>query len=273
MGLSAGAVQKRVERRTLHRVHRAVYAVGRPGLTQRGLWAAAVLAYAPGAVLSHRDAAALLGLRRNARTKVDVTVPRRARPQAGVEVHVSTTLAPEDVTSHQGIPCTSVARTLVDLGDVVNRRQVERAVEQAEILHAFDLGAVEDAIARAGRRRGPALLRCALDGLGEPALTDRALEERFLRICRKAGLPQPAVNEWIAMDGEEMKVDFLWRRERLIVETDGRETHGTKEAFERDRRRDQLLKLAGYEVVRFTWRQVAGEPEHVARVLGALLGR
>ena len=104
-------------------------------------------------------------------------------------------------------------------------------------------------------------------------LTASELEERFLQICRTVALPRPAVNEWIAIDGEEIKVDFLWREQRLIVETDGREAHATRDAFERDRRRDQLLKLAGWEVVRFTWRQVVREPESVARTVTGLLGR
>jgi very-short-patch-repair endonuclease len=234
---------------------------------------ATALAYAPDGALSHRDAAALLGLRRHARATVEVTVPRRARARAGVLVHMSETLGPDDVVVEEGIPCTSVARTLVDLGDVLDRRAVERAVEQAEILQRLDVRAVDEALARAGPRHGAAVLRVVLgQGLGE-TLTANELEERFLEICRSAALPQPAVNVWGADPTEETKVDFLWRHERLIAETDGRETHATRQAFERDRLRDQRLTLAGWRVVRFTHRQVTREPGRVARTVGALLAR
>jgi very-short-patch-repair endonuclease len=84
-------------------------------------------------------------------------------------------------------------------------------------------------------------------------------------------LPTPEVNPWGALHDEEMKVDFLWRAERLIVEADSRTFHTTRHAFERDRRRDQDLMLAGYQVVRFTWRQVTREPARVASTIRTLL--
>jgi uncharacterized protein DUF559 len=190
-----------------------------------------------------------------------------------MDVHVSATLRPVDVTVQEGIPCTSVARTLLDLGEVVDRRAVERAVEQTEVLRLFDLGEVEEALAHAGRRRGASVLRAVIRESTEPTLTDRELEERFLGLCRDAGLPQPAVNQWIVLDGGAVKADFLWRAERLVVETDSRTFHNTPGAFESDRRRDQRVTLAGYRVVRFTWRQVTREPAAVAQTVGALIGR
>jgi very-short-patch-repair endonuclease len=102
-------------------------------------------------------------------------------------------------------------------------------------------------------------------------LTDGELEERFLALCRKASLPSPAVNEWIRLDdGIAYKADFLWRARRLIVETDGWGSHGTRRAFENDRRRDRRLRLAGWDVVRFTWRDVEREPEEVIDALADL---
>jgi predicted transcriptional regulator of viral defense system len=273
LGLSGSAVWERAAGGRLRRVHRQVYAVGRGGLTEPGRWMAAVLAYGPDGVLSHRDAAALHGLRGDRRAGVDVTVPRRARGRLNVEVHVSRTLRPADVVVRERISCTSVARTLVDLGDVLSPRAVERAVEQAEILHSFDLKEVEKALARAGPRRGAGVLRAVLRELGGPTATKRELEERFLAVCRGASLPQPAVNDWLDLGGTELQVDFLWRAQRLIVETDGRATHATRQAFERDRRRDQQLTLAGYTVVRFTHRQLADESDRVAHTIAALLAR
>jgi very-short-patch-repair endonuclease len=272
LGLGARGARHREASGRLHRIHRRVYAVGRPDLTDRGRWMAAVLAYGNEAALSHRAAAAHRGLRPSASPKIDVTVPRRSvRSRPGIHVHASETLRREDVTAFEGIPCTTVARTLLDLADVLNPRGVERAVEQAEVLRLFDLQAVEDVLARATGRRGAGVLRAAIGNASDNGVTASELEEAFLELCRGASLPQPAVNAWLTLDDRAIKADFLWRTEHLIVETDGRASHGTPQAFERDRRRDQLLTLAGFKILRFTWRQVRTEPDAVAGTIGALL--
>ena len=274
-GLGRAAVSRRAAGGRLHRVHRGVYAVGRPRLTIHGHWMAAVLTYGPAAVLSHRSAAGLWGLRADHRARTDVTVPgAAARRRPGIDVHRSATLSERDITTVDGIPCTAVARTLIDLGDVAGRREVERAVDQAEVKRLFDLRATEDALERAGPRRGARVLRAVLADRQEPTLTQSRLEEGFLALCRTAALPSPAVNAWIAVeDGVAYKADFLWRAERLVVETDGRGFHSHRAAFEHDRLRDQRLTLAGYTVVRFTWRQVRHEPGRVAGALAGLLAR
>ncbi|MGH2822904.1 MAG: type IV toxin-antitoxin system AbiEi family antitoxin domain-containing protein [Thermoleophilaceae bacterium] len=252
LGLGKAAVSKRAQSGRLHRIHRGVYAVGRPRLTEHGRWMAAVLAYGSRAAASHRSAAGLIGIRADHRATTDVILPGpSARLRPGIEVHRSSTLKAADITTVDGIPCTTVARTLVDLGDAVDRRAVERAVDQAEVLRVFDLRAVEEVLARAGPRRGAAMLRAVLDELEEPTLTRSEFEERFLELCRRASLPSPAVNAWITLDdGIAYQADFLWRREKLIAETDGRDVHTTASAFEHDRLRDQRLTLAGYMVVR-----------------------
>ena len=272
LGLSRSAVAKRAREGRLTRIHRGVYAVGHGRLTLRGHWMAAVLAYGPQAVLSHRSAAALHGIRPDNRPKTDVTLPSRsARSRPRIDVHRSPTLEPPDLTTIDAIPCTSLARTLLDLAEVVNRRAVERAINQAEVLRIFDLRAVEEVLSRAAGRRGAGVLRSVLADYGGPTLTKKELEERFLALCRAAGLPQPEVNEWITLDdGIAYKIDFLWRRERLAVETDGWGSHGTRQAFENDRRRDRLLSLAGWTVVRFTWRDVEREPDDVTATLARL---
>jgi very-short-patch-repair endonuclease len=230
---------------------------------------AAVLAYGQDAVLSHRSGGALHGVRPDNRPKSDVTVPgRSARSRSRIDVHASTTLTAADVTTIDSIPCTSLARTLLDLAEVVNRRDLERAINQAEVLGTFDLRAVEEVLSRAAGRRGAGVLKSVLAEFGGPTLTDRELEERFLALCRAARLPQPEVNAWIALDdGIAYKIDFLWRRERLAVETDGWGSHGTRQAFETDRRRDRLLSLAGWTVVRFTWRDVERKTDEVTTTL------
>jgi very-short-patch-repair endonuclease/predicted transcriptional regulator of viral defense system len=275
VGLSKSAVSRRARAGRLHRIHRGVYAVGHPKLTGHGHWMAAVLACGPTAALSYRSAAGLGGIRRDNRRKSDVSLPSpSARAKHGIEVHRSVTLTEEDLTTVDGIPCTSIARTLVDLGDVVHRREVERAVEQADILQLFDLREVERAIERAGRRRGAGILLSVLEDLAGRTLTESDLEEAFLALCRNAGLPTPEVNTWMTLpDGTPAKIDFLWRRERLAVETDGRRFHRTRQSRERDARRDQLLRLMAFEPVRFTERQVAKEPAWVRACLSELIAR
>jgi predicted transcriptional regulator of viral defense system/very-short-patch-repair endonuclease len=272
--LSASGVRSRVARGNLHRIHRGVYAVGWPGLTGRGRQMAAVLAYVPGTVLSHRSGAGLWALRPDNRASVEISVPRlgiHSRP--GIDVHART-LDPEDVTIVDGIPVTTVARTLVDLGDVTSRRNVERAVEQAEILRLFDRRQIDDALHRAGQRRGASVLTSVLEELSGPTLTETDLEEAFLAIVREAGLPDPEVNAPMTLsDGTPVRIDFLWRTERLAVETDGHPFHRTRQSRERDTRRDQLLRLAGFEPVRYTDKQVALEPGWVSETLVALASR
>jgi uncharacterized protein DUF559 len=178
------------------------------------------------------------------------------------------------VTEVNGVPCTSVGRTLLDLAEVVGRRAVERALDQAEVLRILDARAVDDLLARSPGRRGTPVLAAVLaDHEGGRTLTRSELEERFLSICRGVSITQPEVNGWVEAPGGALEVDFVWRAQGLIVETDGHRTHGSRSAFERDRRRDQRLALAGWRVVRFTWRQTANDPDGVAGVVRSLLDR
>jgi hypothetical protein len=237
---------------------------------------AAVLACGPGAALSHRSGADHLDLRRTQRAAVDVTtLTQRGRKRPGIDAHRAKGLAAADVTVVRGIPCTTVPRTLLDLAEVLDRRGLERAIERAEQLRLFDLTAVEEALERAEGRPGASKLQDLLGcDLRRPKLTKRELEERFLRLCNEAELPQPQVNVWIPFaEGDGVEADFLWREQRLAVETDGWETHGTRQAFERDRLRDQRLAVAGWRVIRFTWRQIAEEPARVATTVTKLMPR
>jgi very-short-patch-repair endonuclease len=275
LGMTQGRVAKRVESGRWRRVHPGVVAVSHAPLTRAVWYLAAVLACGPDAALSHRECAAHRGLRQSNRSRVDVTAPgRRGRGRRGIEVHSAATLRPCDVEKVDGIPCTTVARTLLDLADVVSARQLERACEQADRLQVFDLRAINEQLARANGRRGAATLRAILaEQLRTPTMTRNKLEEFFLRLCREAGLPQPRVNQWIAVEPIGYEADFLWREQRLIVEVDGRDEHTTRRAFEHDRLRDQRLTLAGHRVVRFTWRQVTEQPEATIATVRRLLAQ
>jgi predicted transcriptional regulator of viral defense system len=274
-GLSARAVRDRVAAGRLHRVHAGVFAVGHAPLTRQGHYMAAVLACGEDAGLACREAAALRHLRAGNRATVDVISPRRAgRGLRGIDAHTSSTLLPRDIEKVDGIPCTSVARTLLDLAAVLPRRAVERAFDQAEVLRVLDARAIEDVLRRTHGHRGNATLRSILrDHAPASTLTRNELEEAFLAICDAAGLPRPAVNARIALEPGGYEADFLWRAEGLIAEADGRAAHATGRSFEHDRRRDQRLMLAGYRVVRFARSQIVEDPGSVRDTLQGLLRR
>jgi predicted transcriptional regulator of viral defense system len=275
LGVSASAARKRAAKGRLHRIHRGVYALAPIRLLDRhGLWLAAVLACGCGAVLSHRSAAVLHELRSQGSTRIEVTVPGgSSRRHAGVLVHRSSTLTAADATLVHGIPCTTVARTLLDIAGQLGRRALERACDQAEVLEVFDLKTITDQLERNPRHRGARTLRAVLEEhyIGQ-TLTWNEFEERFLALAREAGLPLPEVNVLLELnDGEPpIRVDFVWPARRLAVETDGRGSHLTHQAFERDRRRDQRLTMARWRPARFTRRQVKYSPAQVRATLGKL---
>lgn len=271
LGLSARAVRHRVASGRLHRLHRGVYSQGPP--TSHGRWLAAVVASGAGALLSHRSAAALWGLRAETRLRVDVTVMgTTGHRREGIDAHSGSRIAAPDIGCRDGIPCTSLACTLLDLAAVVDRASLIRAVDRAEELQVFDLESIEEALGRCRRRRGSVALRSALAEYQGPAVTRSVAEERFLALVQEARLPYPAVNEWIPLeDGSGYRPDFLWRDARLIVEVDGRAHHARRRAFRHDRQRDRRLALAGFETCRYAASEVFDSPEHVARELRRLL--
>ena len=250
-----------------------VYALGRPDLSTEGRWLAAVMSCGPDAVLSHRSAAALHELLPTAQARIDITVPRRSGlSRRQVRIHRSLGLAGSDRSVVRAIPCTAVPRTLLDLASVLHRRAFERACDQAEVLGVLDMNAVRDLLARSEGRPGVRRLRAVLEA-GEVGkdIPRSELEERFLRLCRRSDLRLPEVNVWMTVEGEEMELDFVWRKQRVVVEVDGFRTHRTRLACQRDRRRDQLLTLGRWQVVRFTWDEITKEPGHVTEVLRRLI--
>lgn len=240
-GLRKDAIHRRVTARRLHQLHRGVFAVGHRALSPQGRWMAAALALGDGAAVSHRSAAELWGLLPPARGPVHVSVSgrggRRRRP--GVRVHRPQSLSPGMLTRRSGIPVTTPARTIADLRRSVDPSVLRQAIRQAEVL-GLTLPAHEGA-----------------DG------TRSELERRFLRLCHRHRLPQPEVNASVA----GLTVDFLWKQQRLVVETDGYRFHRGRAAFEEDRARDLRLRSHGYEVIRLSHRQVVDES---GQILGLL---
>jgi hypothetical protein len=273
MGFSSHQIERMRAARRLHDIHRGVYALGHRVLSQRSRWMAAVLASGPAALLSHRCAAALTNIRRTSLTYAEVIVPQRRGTIEGVRVHVSARILEQDRDTIDGIPCTSLARTLLDLSAILPRREIERACDEAEVQELFDLKAIHDVLARSHGRRGTAMLRAVLDehAIGT-TLTRPGLEERTLTMLDGHGIKRPEVNvRLVCRPGVAPEVDFLWRRERLVLETDGNRFHRTPRQIERDRRKEADLVRAGYRVLRATSRQVEHEPATVALMVRAAL--
>ena len=264
--MTSRQIEVRLRTGRLHSVHRGVYAVGRPELTDRGRWLAGMLAAGSGAVLSHRSAAALWGVRPWHARVVELTCRSGSR-KPGLIVHRSI-LQPDETTHRYSVPVTRVARTLIDLAEAVPRADLERAVHQAYRLRVYDAVAVQRALERHRRRPGAGLLsRILADHPEGSGRTRSPLEVAMLRICRDHDLPAPLVN--VVVEGRER--DFYWPDHGLVVETDGAGSHLTPYSFEDDRERDTFLREAGYEVRRFTYRQITERPDWVAARLEAAL--
>jgi hypothetical protein len=244
-------------------------------MTQEMRFMAAVLACGQDAVLSHRSAAALWGLRKDQRTSIDVTASnRRGRVPKGIQAHRGESLTPVDRTEVHGIPCTSVARTLLDFAVVAPVWELKKAISEAEVLRVLDHVAVRQLIRRSRGRRGVARLRMVLDEIHPLTKRTRSdMEVLFLRMCERAGLPQPEVNVTLYPGGRRTMPDFLWRDAGLIVESDSRRFHDTDSAFQSDREREQRLQLAGWRVSRCTWEQIEREPRRLAKTIRGLLSQ
>ena len=253
----------------LHRVHQGVYALGHTALRPEGHRLAAVLACGPGAVLSHRTAAAHWGLLRTDQTRIDVTAPRGRHGAPGIRLHRSRSLDAQDTTHHQGIPTTSVSRTLLDLAATARPSELERALAQSERLRLYDHHATTDVIARANGHRGTQVLAQATSR--KPKWTQNEWEAEFLNLIRQAGLPEPETNDALHVPDHGLcEPDFHWPQHHVIVETDGFETHGTRQAFRNDRAKDAALTAAGHSILRFTRDD---EPALALKRLRAVLAR
>lgn len=244
-GVTYGGIHRRARAGRLHRIHQGVYAVGHAAISQAGRWVAAVKASGAGALLSYQSAGLLWELLTHYAGPIHITVPitRSPSPTRDVIVHRSRTLEARDTTCRDRIPVTTPLRTLRDLKRVLPREQWEAAVDRA-------------------RSKG-----YDITGLVDEPPTRSVLERRFLRLCRRHRIPAPRVN--VRVGG--FVVDFVWLEARLIVEVDGYEFHRGRDSFESDRARDAKLLAQGYQVLRFTYRQVTQESAQTAATVRRLL--
>jgi len=233
---------------------------------------AAVLASGPDAVLSHWSAAALWAIRPNSRSRIDVTVAHRSRSAKLIRRHVSE-VPGDERTVEEGIPVTSVPRTILDLAATEDADVVENLLRESEFRQLSDRLSLPDLIARYPGKRGTRKVQAALDRLREDPTGRRRsrLEERFAPFLRLHRLPLPRFNDWIILASKRYRVDCHWPDLRQIVELDGWDGHSTRTAFREDRARDRRLAAAGYSVTRLTWNQLDDEPAQIAADLRVFL--
>jgi very-short-patch-repair endonuclease len=231
---------------------------------------AAVLASAPGAALSHHSAAALWAIRSYSGA-VEVTVPCKSRSSRLIRRHFSL-LPADEMTVHDGVPVTSVPRTLFDLAATDSPEALESALRESEYLRLHDRLSLPHLLERYPRHRGSVAIRSCLARRREsPGRIRRGLEERFLAFVDRQRLLRPRFNALVEAGPKTYEVDCLWPDAKLIVELDGWEGHGTRTAFHEDRARDRRLRVAGYSVTRIAWSQLDDEPDAIAADLRALL--
>jgi very-short-patch-repair endonuclease len=266
LDFSTDAIGHRLAKGRLHRIHRGVHAVGRPELTQEGVWMAAVLLGGPDAYLSHVPAAAHWGICRPPGGPVDISLIADVfRHPPGIRVHRRPTRPPGDVTTHHNIPATCPICTLIDLATVLTPNRLEATVNEADALDLVDPETLRAALEERNGQRGVRVLRELLDR-HTFRLTESELERRFLRIVRAAGRPLPETQAKLAG-----RTDFHWPDLGLVVETDGLRYHRTPSRQAGDNRRMQAHAAAGRTAVRFSHYEIRYEGDRLAGLLAKLV--
>lgn len=264
LGFTDKAIKHRVATGRLHQIARGVYAVGRPELTREGYWMAAVLVCGPDAVLSHRSAAALWGVGdHELRGRIDISLRRQSQiRRLGIRAHCRPALPANEVTKRDGIPVTTIVRTLIDVATELPENRLERAVNEADKHDLIDPDALRFALDAHAGEPGVRPLRKLLDK-HTFRLSDEELERLFRPLAASAGIPVDRTKVWV----NDFEVDFFWPALGLVVETDGWRYHRTPAAQTRDARRFQAHTASGLTPLRFSHWQVKYEPAHVRRTL------
>lgn len=273
-GMTARQLERRVERGTWVRVAPSVYRVAGAPQTWRQSLMAASLVLKRGFAFSHRTAAALHGFRCIKEGALSVTVTRKTRLGAPFDVHRTKSLSHKDVEFSDGdeFRITSVLRTLIDLAATETAELMQSLVDEALQRKWLRVEEFERAVERAKRQPGVGVLRALVRryrGAGGP--TESELEARALEVLEGTPLPAPKIQRVVATRHRNLRVDLLFKDQRLIVEVDGYAFHSSPEAFEADRARTNLLKASGYTVLQWTWHALVNTPEVLLEQLYAAL--
>ncbi|HVW46273.1 MAG TPA: DUF559 domain-containing protein [Solirubrobacterales bacterium] len=232
---------------------------------------AAVLAHGSHAVLSHRSAGQLWGLYPRRDIEPEVMCPGAKKTKPGIVAHRGTLLR-DEVVWVRGIPVTSVPRTMYDLAGMLKEREVERAWNEMEVREYRDRLSIPHLLERHPRRQGSALLARLAGSENRPVgITRNDLEEAFLALVDRFGLPRPRMNAHMAVRDRFYEIDCLWEERRVAIELDGGGAHRTKKAFHDDRERDRILSAEGFTTARVTWRHIQDTPDEVAADLRRIL--
>lgn len=276
LGMSDSAIAHAIKVGRLHRVFRGTFALT-PQISRRGRLGAAVLACGRGTVLSHRSAGALLELLNDGPAVIDVIPPQeQGRQIDGIRFHRVRPPGRDEVGTMDGIPCTGPARTLVDLAGTVGDWTMRSCFERAAQRKILDIPAIEASM-DPGRRGNPSL-RTLIDEwrraapIAENGKLKSPLEAKVLPLVLRRNLPAPLLNAPVEIANGRIEVDFLWPAQRLVVEADSRDFHGTDLAFERDRWRDRELFRVGYNTLRITHQQAERETAAVVDAIAVRLG-
>lgn len=274
LGMTDAAIDRGISGARLFPIFRGVFAVGHSGVGRRGRLFAATLACGDGSLVSHGTAAALLGLWERYPSSIDIVAPAQTgRKIAGIRRRYARLPATADRLVLKGIPCVGPSLVIVQTAGVVGEASLRRTIEQAAVLRLLDVPRI-DAILSGSRHRGSRQLALVLEGWRDYAPDVRIrspLEAKLLQLVTLRGVPSPECNVELRAEGEKFEVDFLWRRERVVVETDGGRFHDNPQAEARDRRRDHLLSAAGNRVHRLRWYDLDERPDATMHEIAALL--
>jgi hypothetical protein len=277
LGVPPSTMRSRINRGRCYRLYPRVVSVVHPSLLRpKGRWRAAVLACGDGAAIAGREGARLLGISSRRRSRIDVVVPQPRHPtHRGLDVHRSKTLRPQDVTVVDGIPVTTVARTIFDCAGLLSHDGLERLIGEAEVQGVLDLGALREQIEH---NRGTVAARRLRDLLEsyeyERGVVMNEFEQDLRDGLRDAGAPPPLKNRWIVLSdgGPPAKPDFVWPRARFVLHADGFKFHRSRVKFESDTGNDQRLIDDEWLPMRVTYRH-AKDPRERARVIATVIRR
>ncbi len=273
-GLSDTGIAEGVARGSLHPIFHSVFGVGHGPLSVHARLLAATIACGNGSVVSHGTAAWLLGLRDWQPLDVNVIAPvERGRKIRGVRRRFVPPPSAGEIEVRAGVPTTNASRTIVDNAGILGRRAIADLIEEAAVSRVLNVPRIDSVLDGPPRRGARKLLRLLEPWRRyKPGIQIRSrMEAKLLPLLTLAGLPVPECNTTVSIGGERFEIDFLWRKAKLVVETDGSNVHDNPHAGARDSKRNRALASRGYHVRRIGWEELRDSPDAVMAELRTLL--